>query len=115
MNGKIGMRAFSILLTGLLVSVVVVSMASAQTSMDAIAEEELADSVIITPDFSSQDIVVSPSLGEDDLITLVFPESWIKDRNSADYADRIELADAQVLLFYECVDCLGQDHHIPRV
>jgi hypothetical protein len=69
MNGKIGMWAFPMLLAGLLVSVVVVSMASAQTSIDAIAEEELADSVIITPDFSSQDIVVSPSLGEDDLIT----------------------------------------------
>ncbi|WP_214020342.1 hypothetical protein [Methanoculleus sp.] len=104
MNGKIGMRAFSMLLAGLLVSVVVVSMASAQTSIDAIAEEELADSVIITPDFSSQDIVVSPSLGEDDLITLVFPESWIKDRNSADYSDRVELADAQVLLKNECFD-----------
>lgn len=115
MNRIIGIQALPLLLAALLGGVVVVSMASAQTSMDAsnhetkfgsdsFAEEELANSVIITPDFSSQDIVVSLSLGEDNLTTLVFPESWIKDRNSADYPDRVELTDAQMLLKNEYFD-----------
>ncbi|WP_332450156.1 hypothetical protein [Methanoculleus sp.] len=128
MKREIRMWAHPLLLVVLLGSVMVISIASAQasavgmekvsigvTGSDAFNPEtrsggnspvdgELTDSVIITPDFSSQDIVVSPSLGEEDLITLVFPDSWIRDRNSTDYADRVEVTDAKMILENEYFD-----------
>ncbi|MCK8518670.1 hypothetical protein [Methanoculleus sp. 7T] len=115
MNRKIERRALPLLLVILLGSGIVVPMASAQTSVDVIGSERrgvadadvnrnLADSVIITPDFSSQEIVVSPSLAEEDLITLVFPEYWIQDKNTANYPDRVELTDAQEILKNEYFD-----------
>lgn len=128
MNGKIKKWTYSMLFAMMLVSMVAVSSASTQISTDFVqnqtlsiadpdlvnqaispykdltTNEELAKSVIITPDFSSQDIVVSPSLEEKDLITLVFPECWLQKNNLNTYPDRIDLKDAEKLLKIECLD-----------
>ncbi|MEA2035385.1 MAG: hypothetical protein U9N40_07885 [Euryarchaeota archaeon] len=126
MKLKKGMRALFVLLAMLLVSVVVVSAVSAidnvhvaksltlagsnavnsdiAFSKDLCASEELAGSVILTPDFRTQDLMVSSSLSEKDLITIIFPDEWLAEKNISECPERIVISDSKETLKIEHFD-----------
>ncbi len=74
-------------------------------SRDLRASEELADNNLIeTPGFSTQEIVVSPPLSEKDLITIVFTDEWLAEKDTSEYPDRIEFSKSEDVLKYTYLD-----------
>ncbi len=53
---------------------------------------------IKTPDFSTQEIVVSPPLSEKDLITIIFTDEWLAEKDTSEYPDRIEFSKSENVL-----------------
>lgn len=82
MNGKIGMRAFSVLLALLLVSVMMVPVVSAgENRTTSLVEGPEPSRYAVTPDYITDDIKIADPLDESELITLIFSESWILKNN----------------------------------